>query len=150
MIIFFSINTLLIAVTLLQLLNMTSSARRPPSPFKWSRRQNCYFHPAEPHISEARCLKFPKESDITPDLENIQNCKWHKNGVCIECQNGYFIDFKTFKDGNLKCSECAKGCSNCKGPRTKDCYHVLPGFKYSPNREKIEGCGVVFTGKTLK
>jgi hypothetical protein len=93
---FASLNSLLIVVIIMQLLDSASSVKRPPSPFRWSRKQNCYTHPAEPHISEAKCLKFPKADDITKDLKNIQNCKWHRDGICLECDIGFYLDFRNF------------------------------------------------------
>jgi hypothetical protein len=84
-------------------------------------------------------------------LESIQNCKWHHQGVCLICDTGFYLDFETFQDGNLKCSPCVKACDICHGPGTKDCTKVTNGFRYSLRREKIEGCGVIFKeeGKNL-
>ena len=142
--IYSNLTTLLLSIVLVLLVGDTESNMRPATPFRWSRTKNCYTHPSERDISEAQCLNFSNSTS-----ENIENCKWHHEGVCLQCEDGFFVDFTTFKDGNLKCSECARGCALCKGSRNEDCWLPLPGFRYSIARNKIEGCAVLLNGNSF-
>lgn len=133
---------------LLQLCITIESNKKPDSPFRWSKSKNCYVHPAEPHMSDAKCLKLSKIKLVDDDSSDyVKNCDFHHDGICLECSPGFFLDFSTFSDGNLRCSACVKGCRHCKGPTLKECYEVDEGFRFDNSRRVIEGCGANFQGK---
>lgn len=119
--------TLLLAIILTTTPSLLSTKKSYR--FRQSFRFGCKFHPADPTPNKPTCLPKIRPKSL------IENCDYHEEGICMLCNNGFFLSFP-----EIKCKPCFRGCKHCDGSLEKDCFKLDEGYRFNLNKVRIEGC----------